>query len=83
MESPRYTRPKDKVRERSSSPFRRNVVEPLSSQDGTGDVPASNHGSMVSVRSEASTTSKGLLNLHPWKKKNGVFIKIDENSCSD
>ena len=57
MDSPRYLRsPREKSQERSSSPFRRNVVEPL---PGTGSAAAASQGSLVSLRSEASSASKG------------------------
>ena len=60
MDSPRYLRPKrEKSRERSASPFRRNVVEPLPG----GESSAGNKGSMVSLRSEASSASKGRIEM--------------------
>lgn len=50
LDSPRYTRTL-RERERSASPFRRNVVQPLPGTSGEG----SNMGSTTSVRSHASS----------------------------
>ncbi|XP_076443264.1 uncharacterized protein LOC143281879 [Babylonia areolata] len=55
LDSPRYLKsPREKSRERSSSPFRRNVVEPL---PGGGAVTGT-QGSQVSLRSESSLSSR-------------------------
>ncbi|KAK7484015.1 hypothetical protein BaRGS_00024750, partial [Batillaria attramentaria] len=52
LESPRYSRtPRDKSKERSSSPFQRNVVQPL---PGTS-TPGAEMGSTTSLRSRASS----------------------------
>ena len=59
MDSPRYLRsPRDKSQERSASPFRRNIVEPLSTSV-TAAAASGSQGSLASLRSEGSSASKG------------------------
>ncbi|KAL8610796.1 hypothetical protein ACOMHN_016779 [Nucella lapillus] len=55
LDSPRYLKsPREKSRERSASPFRRNAVEPLSGAGAAAD----SQGSLASLRSEGSATSR-------------------------
>lgn len=58
--SPKYIKsPRDYSKARSSSPFRRNVVQPLD----VGDNEPTHFGSATSLRSETSTRSKGKYTL--------------------
>ncbi|PVD19886.1 hypothetical protein C0Q70_20379 [Pomacea canaliculata] len=75
--SPKYIKsPRDYSKARSSSPFRRNVVQPL---DVGGNEPT-HLGSATSLRSETSTRSKasaGSQDSQAWSKVDSISIKSE------
>ena len=76
MDSPRYLRsPRDKSQERSSSPFRRNVVEPLPAS-GTAAGTSANQGSLASLRSGASSASRGGVSFCCCRNTGNVLVHL-------
>ncbi|KAK7116259.1 hypothetical protein V1264_001974 [Littorina saxatilis] len=69
MDSPRYMKsPRDKSHERSSSPFMRNIVQPL---PGPSPELNASQGSLASLRSAASSASK-----EAWPERKGSVSTV-------